>query len=366
VVFAQFGHTAPTRRQLHQAVTIAGQRLTLQALDKRFTPAAHDFLLALLSEALCLQAALPPAAASVLTHFKGVYLLDATTLASGDKLLTRLLLTTGQMTLEVVPARQHENRVALTHADLPEGSLRLADLGFFDLATFAQVSQQHGYWLTRYKTGTHVLDAVSGEALDLLALLPTSGDLCLPVRVGKTQRLPAYLVARRVRPEQARSRRDRRTYRAQRKQTTVSGLTLALADWELYLTNIPDLSVERICALAHARWQIELVFKSWKSFWGLAQLPTADPIRQRCLLYAQLLALWLAHVLLTLDAHPNRSWWYAAQTLRDQAMSALRSLRSPRRWRRFLLDLIACLPLTSRLSKRRAKPYTHQVLTACA
>jgi hypothetical protein len=266
------------------------------------------------------------------------------------------------MTLEVAPARQHENRIALTHADLPSGSLRLADLGFFDLATFAQVSQQGSFWLTRYKSGTHLLDVDSGKTLALLALLPASGSLRLPVRVGKRQRLPAYLVARRVTPEQAQSRRDRRVYRAQRKQTTVSPMTLALADWELYLTNIPDLSVELICALAHARWQIELVFKTWKSFWGLAQWHSDDPIRQRCLLYAQLLALWLAHSLMTLDPHPNRSWRYAAQTLRDQATWALRCLRSSCHWRQFLLELTVLLPLTSRLSKRRARPYTYQFL----
>lgn len=336
--------------------------VSCQALDQRFTSAAVVFLRALLGHALCQQADLGVHAASRLSQFTGVYLVDGTVLDCGDKLLTQLNLTTGQMTLEVVPATVHDNRIALAHAPLPPGALRLTDLGFFDLAAFARIAQDHGFWLTRYKARTCLLAPGTGQPLSLPDRLPASGDFCCPVLVGKTQRLPAWLVARRVAPDQAANRRQRRAYRARRKCRPVSAATLTLADWDLYLTNIPDPDVDTVCALAHARWQIEIVFKVWKSAFGLAQFPTADPIRQRCLLYAPRLALWLAHCLLTLDAAPNRSWWQAFQVLRHHATAALLALRSRRGWRAFLAHLARVLPLTSRLSKRKAHPLTFQSL----
>lgn len=338
--------------------------MSTQALDKRFTPAAEAFLSALLATALRQHAASADAVASVLTHFNGVYLIDGTQLDVDTKLLTRLNLSDGQMTFELAASRRHDNRIALAHAALPVGALRLTDLGFFDLNAFARTADDGSFWLTRYKARTALFCPQTGRKLDLLARLRQHDQLDCPVLVGTRQRLPARLIARRVSPEQAAQRRQRRSYRAQRKQQPVSAVTFGLADWEIYLTNIPDLPLAAICALAHARWQIEIVFKVWKSFWGLVLPPrTTNPVRYRCLVLAKLLALWVAHQLLRLDPHPNRSWWQAAQTLRDQAVSALAALASTSRWHRFLHRLQALFPQTARLSRRKSRPRTFQLLT---
>ena len=47
----------------------------------------------------------------------------------------------------------------------------------------------------------------------------------------------------------------------------MSARRLAGADWNVYVTNIPveHLSVLEAVVLAGVRWQIELLFKLWKS-----------------------------------------------------------------------------------------------------
>jgi len=337
--------------------------LTCQGLDKRFTDQAAEFLQAMLGEVLWQQASSHLNDASLLAHFNGVYVVDSTILSNGLKLLTRLNVSNASITLEMVERSSHDNTIALAHAPLPAGALRLTDLGFFDLDAFATYNDAGVYWLSRYKARTHLLCPDTQRPLDLQTLLITQDSFYCPVLVGQKARLKAYLVARRLSPEQTQSRQQRRVYQAKRKQQRLRSDTLALAGWDIFLTNIPPLSVEAICALARARWQVEVVFKVWKSFWGVDRLQSQDNIRQRCLFYAKLLALWVSHCLLSLAPAVNRSWWQAAQTLRDQAVSALYALTSFQTWHDFLIRLASLLPHAARMSKRKAHPLTFQLLT---
>jgi hypothetical protein len=363
LIFGQLAHRQATRRQLHQKLLCTGECISCQGLDKRFNRQAEAFLQAMLAEVLCQQASSQLNDESLLAGFNGVYVVDSTTLAQGVKLLTCLNLSNAGVTFEVADSRTHDNAIALAQAPLPPGALRLADLGFFDLAAFAAYTEAGVYWLSRYKARTHLLSADTQQPLDLHALLSRHDQLYCPVLVGEKARLKAYLVARRLSPQHTQSRQQRRAERAQRKQHTLSQATLALAGWDIFLTNIPPVSVDAICALARARWQVEVVFKLWKSFWGVEQPQSGDPLRQRCLFFAKLLALWVSHCLLSLDPHTNHSWWQAAQFLRDHAVSALYALASFQAWHDFLMRLASLLPCASRMSKRKAQPLTFQWLT---
>jgi len=363
LIFGQLAHPQATRRQLHQKLLCTGAVISCQGLDKRFSRQAEAFLQAMLAEVLCQQASSQLNDESLLADFNGVYVVDSTTLGPGVKLLTCLNLSNASVRFELADSQTHDNAIALAHAPLPSGALRLADLGFFDLAAFAAYDEAGVYWLSRYKARTHLLCPHTQQPLDLHALLTSQDRLYCPVLVGEKARLKAYLVARRLSPQHTQSRQQRRADRAKRKQQSLSQATLALAGWDIFLTNIPPCSVDALCALARARWQVEVVFKLWKSFWGVEQRQSGDPIRQRCLFFAKLLALWVSHCLLALDPHTNHSWWQAAQTLRDHAVSALYALTSFQAWHDFLIRLASLLPCASRMSKRKAQPLTFQWLT---
>lgn len=362
LVFGQLAHAQATRRQLHQKVLYTGDRLSCQGLDQRFTVEAETFLKTMLAEALRQEVLNDQITESLLDRFNGVWIVDGTVSDQGCKLLTWLNLSTSQINLEQVAPHVHDKGVELAHLELPAGALKLGDLGFFDLDTFESYNAQGVFWISRYKASTKLFCAETGAEIQFEQIVMQKNTLYLPVLVGATKKLKAFLVVRRVSPEVAQNRQKRRAYRAQRKQQPLSAKTLALAQWDIYLTNIPDFTVDEICALARARWQIELVFKLWKSFFGLENIQSADPIRQACLFYAKLLALWLVHVLMSLDSHINRSWWHAAQTLRDHATPALYALASPQSWLQFLLQLQPVLLLSSRLSKRHAHPLNAQLL----
>ena len=79
--------------------------------------------------------------------------------------------------------------------------------------------------------------------------------------------MAARLLAVRVPPEVANERRRHFKAEAHRRGKTVSKARLAAADWTLYLTNILSemATLQEAVALGRTHWQIELLFKLWKS-----------------------------------------------------------------------------------------------------
>ena len=84
---------------------------------------------------------------------------------------------------------------------------------------------------------------------------------------------------------------------AQRRTKTYSQAYLTLLEWTILITQVPasQLSFEQVMALYPIRWQIELVFKLWKSHARLASVGAWRPQRVLCHLYARLVALVLFH-----------------------------------------------------------------------
>ena len=391
LVFACLGTPRPSLESLVHSAATLGVAVTPQALDQRFTPEGAACLEQVLAAAVRAVVAADPVAIPLLARFTGVYVLDSTSLAlpaalaavwpgCGNgaqptaatlKLAVGLELTTGALDGPTLAAgRTHDRALALASAPVPAGALRLADLGFWSLADLEEIAAAGGYWLSRLHAQVAVFTA-DGTRWEVGALLARqeAADVDLPVTLGVSHRLPARLLARRVPPAVAEERRRRLHADAKRRGQAVSQTRLALADWLLFVSNVPDslLSQAEALVLARARWQIELLFKLWKSGGGqLAASRSADPWRVLCEVYATLIALVIQHWTLLLGcwAFPQRSLVKAAQVVRQHALALALALPSRRRMREALRTLCTCLAAGCRLNPRRAKPNTYQLLLA--
>ena len=72
--------------------------------------------------------------------------------------------------------------------------------------------------------------------------------------------------------------------------------------WIFIITNVPEdmLSYEAVCEIYRIRWQIELIFKSWKSHFSIDKMNNIGKDYWDCLLYGRLI---LITMLTSLHSH---------------------------------------------------------------
>jgi DDE family transposase len=382
-----------TYEELAQTAATLGVKITAQGLEQRFTEAAAQCVERVLQAAVQQVITAAPVAIPLLQRFTAVYVDDSTQVqlpavwaevwaGSGGgaqataqtaalKLQGRLDLKRGGLTGPVLQAGRASDRTSpIQHAPAPAGRLRLADLGYFALEVLQTITQQQAYWLTRLMAGTQVYDE-RGQVLDLAACLPAQGTAVIdrPVRLGVHHRLPARLIAVRVPQEVANQRRRELHADARRRGQAVSRTRLRLADWTLFCTNVPPelLSGPEVLVVARVRWQIELVFKLWKSSGHLAHSRSDKPWRVLGEVYAKLLGLLIQHwgMVTSLWRYPDRSAWKAAQTLRKHALHlASAFVQGVHALGEALKVVQRTLAAGCRLNKRQKVPCTFQLLLA--
>ena len=390
LVFTYLANPQATLAELTQTAAALDVQITPEGLTQRFTESAATLLQRVLAAAVQRVLAADPLAIPLLDRFAGVYLEDSTVIVLPDalrplwpgcgnatdqgtaalKINLRLDLCTGHLAdLSLHAGRVHDSRAAQPLTTLPAGALYLADLGYFSLDRLQQISQQHAYFLSRLQGQTTVFDAVGTRWDDLGALLERHGaQVDLPVTLGISQRLPARLVAVRVPQAVADERRRKLRTEARRKGQAVSARRLALAAWTIFITNAPAevLPLAAVLVLARARWQIELLFKLWKSQGRIDESRSRKPWRVLCDVYAKLLAMILQHWvwLTSLWGYPDRSLVKAAQTVQKYALQLASGLWSHLRTIETLTLIARCLPQGCRMNRRKQHPNTYQLLLA--
>ena len=133
--------------------------------------------------------------------------------------------------------------------------------------------------------------------------------------------------------------------------------------WTLYLTNIPDLTFEQAHTLARTRWQIELLFKLWKSHAQILTSRSADPQRQMCEGYGKLIGVIVAHwMLLVAGWQQDRlSALDALHILRHSVGLIHRAFTYFSVWAEVFADLREDLAASPRRARRGKTPLTFQL-----
>ena len=132
------------------------------------------------------------------------------------------------------------------------------------------------------------------------------------------------------------------------------------------MTNVPAsiLSAKEIIVLYRARWQIELLFKLWKSHGLVAAITSPKPARQAAEVFARLLAVIVQHWLLLASvwSYPDRSLVKAIVGIRSFVAMVADTLRCKARLVRTLETIGVSLAKTARMNKRQRKPNSYQLL----
>lgn len=191
---------------------------------------------------------------------------------AGLKLHPMLELVSGTLIgPELSPARVSDRSGPHQQKDLPLGALCIADLGYFKLKRFRELAEQGVYFLSKVQTGLKVYDQHSKAILLSKWLGQQDQDTVdQVVEVGVDERLKCRLIARRVPNEVVEQRQAGFKAQVQKRQRPSSAEQAVLTYWNVYITNLNSehLTYEQAVILYRLRWQIELLFKLWKSLGG--------------------------------------------------------------------------------------------------
>jgi hypothetical protein len=390
LVFGWLANPRASLEELTRVAALQGVAIRPQSLEERFTPQAAELLRRVLEASIQAVITAEPAAVAVLDRFTEVDVLDSSTVSLPEplrglfagcgtsnpragnaavKLTVAWDLRTGRLRGPLLDAgRVNDKKTALAGEVLPAGSLRIADLGYFRLEHLAAIGRGGAYFLSRFLPLTVVYDD-QGTRWPLLSqlLARCDGRVDLPIRLGEQARLRCRLLAARVPPEVARRRQERLRRDAAAQRRNVSPEVLALAHWTVFVTNVPpaSLSLDEALEVGRARWQIELLFKLWKSDGRIDESTSRKPDRVLCELYAKLVAMIIQHWVLLVSGweHADRSLVKMAQAVRRYAWELARAVGRLPAVRRIIEELRTIFRTGCRVDRRRKHPATcHRLL----
>jgi len=173
------------------------------------------------------------------------------------------------------------------------------DLGYFTLTACAQIAAAQAYFLSRHHPQTTLLEVCGGRVppLELARVLGKDSRPLLEqsMVLGARERVAARLIAVRLPDASVNERRRQARRVAQNRGSTPSRAPLTLLAWNLFLTTVPRTvwSAQTVGTAYSLRWQVALVFQSWKSPLPLATLTTTTKHRTLCYLYGRMLLILL-------------------------------------------------------------------------
>ncbi len=202
--------------------------------------------------------------------------------------------------LLVTDALVQDVTVALrTIQDIKPGDLYLRDLGYFLLAVLKEIQERGAYYISRLGYHADCYNASTGEKIDFKEVhkkLRKKGltHIEIPILLGKDKH-PNRMIVELLPDEQVNRRIAKAEKEAKKKGYTVTDEYRCRARLNIFITNIPGewISTEKVRTIYRLRWQIELRFKAWKSFFHVHRIRKMHRHRFECYLYATLLLLMI-------------------------------------------------------------------------
>ena len=368
-----------------------GVPVSVEALHQRFDREAASCLEQVLAAAVRQVIAANPVVLPILERFAEVVLQDSTTISlpqsladiwrgcgsasdAGNaalKLNLALDLCSGRLRGPQLQDGRDSDRNATLEHDLPAGSVRIVDLGFWDLDALAKLGEKGVYSFSRAQVSTKV-QTTDGQWWDLPSLMARKGrrPFDIPVLVGRHEQLPARLIALPVPRAVAAKRREQLRREARESGKPLSKVRLALARWSLYITTIPVelLSRDEAVLLGAARWQIELLIKLWKSHGEIDLVRDVNPWRVLCELYGRLLSQIVQHWLILVSCweQPARSMSKAAQVIRLRWVCLAQAMKRLSQLIEAIENVVRVIQAGCRMNPRAKKPNLYQRFLASA
>lgn len=197
-------------------------------------------------------------------------------------------------TLSVGSALDSDSAEGMKTIDqIPAQTLLLRDLGYSSPKAFRELGKRGLYFISRAKSQWNFYTFEDGKysqittanIIDRLKHAPGK-YIDLEVFVGEQVRTPVRLIANLLSDEQKKKRLKKKSANRKLGKDALESIGL-----NLFVTNVEGhkCSAHEIYELYTLRWQVELVFKAWKSVMRVHKIHCMNPIRLECIILIKLL-----------------------------------------------------------------------------
>jgi hypothetical protein len=366
-------------------------KVSAQALDERLGIAAMAFMRCCLNKAFAMATRPRKMDGCALADFDHIYIIDSTTFdihpslqdvfkgssGSGSPASLRIQLVldfiTGKLYAQIGDTRLCDaptlkRIVENNELDVSGNCLFLSDLGYFKLSTFKSITENNQYFLSKLMFGVTFHDE-KGTKIDLDAVLkgePESFD-----RVVFLEKQAYRLVGVKL-PDNVVNQRLRKAKRkAQNKgKSSLTDKYRRFARYAVFLTSLPSsYPMKTLYTMYRIRWQIELIFKTWKSILGIHKIRSARTARLMCEVYGKLiLAAILSMITAAAEAMPSAIVISLHRTMKHlQAVAlplAFAIMQGSAALRSFITTQIGEIARLCRKHRQNNKPYIETLLLA--
>ncbi len=298
-----------------------GVLMSPEGLNQRFNPAAVTFLrevfTSLLTQKLCSNQSL---SAHMISTFNRIRIFDATVFqlpnhfstdyqgsggssnTAGVKIQLEYDLLSGQfLNVQLGSGKNNDKTYGTNCLETVEaGDLCLRDLGYFDLGDLQAIHDKEAYYISRLKLNTRIYiknsepeyfkngtlikqtEYIQLDMKQIMSGLTPGETMEIPdAYIGQKQKLPARVIIHRLTNDQTQTRLKNQTIRETKKGIIMKDKSKRLMNMNVYITNtsLEEIPTNYVHSLYSLRWQIEILFKTWKSFFEIDECKNIKRVR---------------------------------------------------------------------------------------
>jgi hypothetical protein len=310
---------------LCRELQIEGIEITKQSLHERFNESACDFMQAMVEHALSQKLELDKS--PIKCSFGRVIINDSTSFQLPEEYADKYRGCGGgasnagiknqycfdllsQKIIDITVQQGTIPDCKYPIQDLRKNDLRIGDLGYFILEKFREIDHAGACYLSRMKFGVtiYILEKEQYKKLDLLKVVSKMkvGEIKnIQVYAGEDEKLPTRLILEKVPPQLANEKRRKLKSDKQNKRKSISNERLVFCDVNAFITNCTEEQLPNHLARQcySLRWQVEIIFKSWKSYFKIDKVKPMKIERFECLHYGCLMLIIASTQLLMYFRH---------------------------------------------------------------
>lgn len=289
-------------------------KISKVALHKKFSDQAVDFMNAILLDSI--NQKIRQDVSDFSTHFSKILIKDSTKFSLqsdydgefksyGNFSKKNGLLsiqfeydvqTQQMMRLELHPGLRNDKADSnQTLKDLLPGSLYIRDLGYVSGEYLQAFQNNNAYFLNRLPPQASLFTPegkpISWKEIHSRFSRKKLSFMEMDVLVFKDVKAPCKCIIEPVSKEEYKKRLEKQTTSSNSRHLNLSELQKIRLRYNIFITNAPEekLSTKNIRRIYYLRWQIELLFKTWKSYYRINEVKVVKKQRLLCQLYGKLI-----------------------------------------------------------------------------